>query len=190
MSFIRSVLMVMTAIGLTSCATKATTVDNSKSSITAQGLNVDFSHIPQGQVREDCEKLFIILVPFALQQLQKHGEFYPFAGFISPAGQLNLEGADIGKKKPESSEVIEFLTGALHAQSLKGECRATAICVNVRVIPPGATEKTDAVLLRFECQNGNNVNVVVPYTAIKPGTIRTGNAFTAQAKPTKPIFGK
>jgi hypothetical protein len=96
-------------------------------------------------VRPDLDDLLNALLPFAKQMLEKYGEFIPFAAVMSSTGEIASVAGDIGNEHPDSQEVIDFLTGVFQRQALAGEIKACGICIDSRVIPPGQTEKTDAI---------------------------------------------
>ncbi|MFI5456577.1 MAG: hypothetical protein ACHRXM_14105 [Isosphaerales bacterium] len=55
------------------------------------------------------------------------------------------------------------MTQAFRQQAAAGEIRAVGICHDVRTIPPGQTEKTDAICLGLEHQTGQCISVFLPY---------------------------
>ena len=40
--------------------------------------------------KEECEELLNALLPFAANQLKKHGEFYPFGAVLTNDGEISL----------------------------------------------------------------------------------------------------
>jgi len=75
---------------------------------------------------------------------------------------LSAVAGDVGKEHPESQEVIDFLTAAFREQAASGAIRASGVCIDVRTIPPGQTEKTDAILARLEHKDGEAIDVTFP----------------------------
>jgi len=52
---------------------------------------------------------------------------------------------------------------ALSSQAKAGTLRCSAIAYDAKVLPPGAEEKTDAVVIELEHRSGYNVTVIFPY---------------------------
>lgn len=126
------------------------------------------------------DDLLNALLPFAKQMLEKYGEFIPFAAAMSPSGEIASVGGDIGTEHPKSQEIIDFLTDIFQRQALAGDLKACGICIDSRVIPPGQTEKSDAILARLEHQDGETVDVYLPYRKTILRKIKYGDLFAAE----------
>jgi len=111
----------------------------------------------------DLEKLLNTLLPFAQQMLSKYGEFYPFGATMSPDGQVNCVATHDGAERPESQKIIDMMTQTFGQKAKAGEIHAAGICMDIRTIPPGQTERTDAICVCLEHQSGEAVDVCVPY---------------------------
>jgi hypothetical protein len=120
--------------------------------------------------KEECEKLMDSLLPFAEKMLREHGEFHPFGGAMKPDGEIIHHGAYTGTELPKGQELVDLLTEAFHQSAAKGEYIATAVVYDIRTIPPGETEKTDAICVSLDHRNDYSVNVAFPYT-IKHGEV-------------------
>ena len=112
---------------------------------------------------EDLNRLLNELLPFAKQMLDKHDEFYPFGGYVDAGGGIGHIGAWTGSEHPPSQEVLDASVRGLRAMAERGEIRASAIVVDVLTVPPGESEKRDAISVRLEHENGEAVVVFVPY---------------------------
>jgi hypothetical protein len=84
---------------------------------------------------EDLNKLLNALVPFAQKMLAKHGEFFPFGGYMDIGGGIAHVGGWTGDEQPRSQEVIGVMVKGLHQQAERQEIRAAAICLDVRTTP-------------------------------------------------------
>lgn len=135
----------------------------------------------------DFEQLLDVLLPFAQQMLAKHGEFYPFGATIDTSGKLALAASYTGSEKPESQECIDMLSGGFRREAEQGAIRACGICYDVRTIPPGQTEKVDAVCISFEHNSGEAVKVLLPYRKGVKGGIKYGELFACKGQ--KSVFG-
>ena len=59
--------------------------------------------------KEECEKLMDVLLPFALQMLERYGEFYPFGGMITRDGKIVQIGAmDDDMDHPKSQPLNRY----------------------------------------------------------------------------------
>jgi hypothetical protein len=94
--------------------------------------------------KEECEALMNSAVPFADQMLRQHREFYPYGEAMAADGQ---EGARTG------------------------EYKATALVVDIRVVPPGKDAKQDAIAVRLDHRDGYSVVVVFPYSIGSEGEV-------------------
>lgn len=75
------------------------------------------------------------------------------------------------------------MTQVFGHQAERGQLRAAAICYDVRTIPPGQTEKCDAVCASLEHQSGEAVNVFVPCQKATGGGIRYMQVFATARTP-------
>ena len=117
------------------------------------------------------------LLRMATTLLEKNGEFYPFAGFLDSTGRFQQLAAYDGDEHPASAHVIEDLRRILQSSASQNHYRAIGLVYDVRVVPPGSRDKTDAVLIELEHQSGYRVNVYWPYTKRSTGAPSLGAAF-------------
>ena len=125
----------------------------------------------------DLDELLNALVPFAQQMLSKHGEFFPFGATMTTNGELTADAAYDGDEQPPSEQLIDLLTQGFRQQAASGQIRAAGICYDVRIIPPGQTEKTDAICLALEHQTGEAANLYLPYKKGLLGRYKYGELF-------------
>jgi hypothetical protein len=126
---------------------------------------------------EQCETLLSSVIPFAEKMLTEHGEFYPFGATMKIDGSVALAAADDGTARPFSNPLIKMLRDGFVAQAKDGTIVASALAYDVRVIPPGATEKKDAVAVELDHREHYSVVVFFPYT-LKDGKATIEPAFT------------
>jgi hypothetical protein len=120
--------------------------------------------------QEHCDKLINALFPFAQQMLARAGTFYPFGAFINADGQVESVAGYNGSEHPQPREIIDLITGGFRQRVADRTCRAVGICVDVRFVPPGQTEKVDAALASLEDATGG-LNVYLPYRKQPDGRI-------------------
>jgi hypothetical protein len=96
--------------------------------------------------------------------LDRNGRFYPTASWIDRDGELAIVGGQPGGIFTRATEVLDMLYGALAQKAADGAIRACAVAVDVRVVPPGETKKTDAILITIEHAEADPVDVIQPYS--------------------------
>jgi len=136
----------------------------------------------------DLDELLNAVLPFAQQMLSDHGEFFPFGSAMTVDGKIEELAAFTGDERPSSEELIALLTRGLRQKATAGEIRAAAICYDVRTIPPGHSEKTDAVCVSLEHQDGETADVYLPYKKGWFGKISYGQIFGSPRK--REFFGR
>jgi len=132
----------------------------------------------------DLDALLNDLLPFAERMLAEHSEFYPFGGSITSDGQHISVGAKGSSDQPKSRELIDIMTNEFRSQASEGKIRAAGICFDVRVIPPGQIDKTDAIQLALERKGGDAVDVFIPYAQLPDGAFTYGELFACERTPT------
>jgi len=129
---------------------------------------------------EDLNQLMNELLPFAQEMLAKHGEFFPFGGYMDIGGGIAHVAGWTGEEQPPSQEVIDVLIGGLRQQAERREIRASALCIDVLAIPPGETEKRDAISVRLEHANAESAIVFLPYRKSPSGDYDYGDLFAVR----------
>ena len=114
--------------------------------------------------KADGEKLLDTLMPFAEQMLQQHHEFFPFGGRMVPDGTIAHAAAYNGTEHPPSQELIDLLRQAHQQEARAKKLRACATVYDIRTIPPGRTEKQDAIAAAIDHVSGYSAVVIFPYT--------------------------
>lgn len=132
--------------------------------------------------RPDMDALLNVLLPQAQELVRQHGEFYPFGAAISVEGQTALCAGFDGVEHPESQDVIDLLLAGLRRDAEAGRIRAAAICLDVRVSPPGHSEKSDAICVRIEHHSGEAAAVYLPYGRGFLGKTKFGQLYAARGE--------
>lgn len=126
----------------------------------------------------DFDELLNVLIPFAQQQLQQHGGFFPFGATVTSAGEVVCN-AGYDKESAEAAELIELLTEAFRRDAAAGTIRTAALCYDGRTVPPGKSKKTDAICIRMENREDRSSTVFLPYRKGWFGRISYGELFAA-----------
>ncbi len=116
--------------------------------------------------KSEVEDLMNDRLPFGQELLEKYGEFFPYGGAITSDGKIVSVAAYDGDEQPPSMDVINLLKNGFRQAAKKGEYKATALFYDVRVIPPGAKEKVDAIAIALDHKENYSVVVFFTYTLI------------------------
>jgi hypothetical protein len=114
------------------------------------------------------DALLSAALPFAKQQLAKHGEFFPYGVAMSLDGQIALVAGDTGTERPPSTEVLDILYEGLRSKA--EENRGAAVVADVRL----RGEETDAIQVEVEHRDGIALKVFLPYRKKRLGGLETG----------------
>jgi len=131
----------------------------------------------------DLDALLSPLLSFAQQMLSKQGGFFPFGATVTADGQLAMAAGHTGEEQPEPVAVIELLVAGFRKHAATGSIRAAGVCLDARVVPPGATEKTDAIWAQLEHVGGQCVDVYLPYQKTADGRFEFGKIFAGPRAP-------
>jgi hypothetical protein len=132
--------------------------------------------------KEECEELMRSVMPFAKQMLTQHREFYPFGGAMAADGQIVSIGGDTGERHPKSQEVISVLEQGFKEDARAGKYKATALVVDMLVVPPGKDVKQDAIAVRLDHRDGYSVIVVFPYVIDPTGDLTVGPPYAVKGE--------
>lgn len=126
----------------------------------------------------DFDELLNVLIPFAQQQLKKNGGFFPFGATVTSGGEVVCNaGYDDGAA--EADGLIELLTEVFRREAADGKIRSAALCFDGRTIPPGQSNKTDAICIRMENRDEPASTVFLPYKKGWFGKYSYGELFAA-----------
>ena len=100
----------------------------------------------------------------ARKLLEDNGRFLPTASWIDRDGEFAFAGGHRGGMFVRATEILDMLYAALRQKAAEQAIRACAVAVDVRVVPPGATNRTDAILVTIEHAEAEPVDVILPYT--------------------------
>lgn len=131
----------------------------------------------------DLNRLLNSALDFAHTMLKEHGAFYPFGRSLGLSGKVAFYDVDTGSEHPPSQQVIDTLSRFYKQKAEGRELRAVAICFDVRVVPPGQQEKTDAICVSLEHECGETMDVFEPYQKKWFGRIRYGELFASEREP-------
>lgn len=131
--------------------------------------------------KSEVEELMNAQLPFGKQMLEKYGEFIPYGGAMKQDGEIvSVAGYD-GDEQPLSQDIIDLLKDGYRLAAKNGEYKATAIFYDVRVIPAGSEEKTDAIAIALDHKENYSVIVYFPYK-ILGSTVQFGEVFAEAGK--------
>lgn len=136
---------------------------------------------PESQKR-DLERVLSAAVPFARQMLTKEGEFFPYGSSMNADGKIAAVGAQVGNEHPKSAELIGLLRGAFQREAESGKIRACAVVYDTRVVPPGKTEKIDAIAVELDHSGGMSIAVIYPYRLAPDKKLTLGESYVVKGQ--------
>ena len=136
--------------------------------------------------KEECEDLMSAVMPFAHKMLTQHREFYPFGGAMTADGQIISVAGYTGQEHPASQAVIDMLEQGFQESAKTGKYKATALVIDMRVVPPGRETKQDAIAVRLDHRDGYSVAITEAtenacVVVVFPYTIGAGSEVTLEA---------
>ena len=107
--------------------------------------------------QDDLDGLLGSALGFAQQQLDEHGEFYPYAVVVDASGMQRMAAVDAGIDQPGPSGLIGALIAALAEE--RDQLRGAAIVADVRVRELGS----DAIRVNLEHSENVALTILLPY---------------------------
>jgi hypothetical protein len=124
----------------------------------------------------DLNHLFNEALGFAEYMLVAHGEFIPFGVSMDPTGKIAQVAGHLGAEHPPPADMVDLLQASFKEAISTSSVRAAGVCLDVLAVPPGSTEKSDAVCIQLAHSSGETVTVYVPY-AKQHGEYTFGQVF-------------
>ena len=131
--------------------------------------------------KEECERLLNALLPFALDQLKKHGEFYPFGAVLLNNDEISVTAVDNGEEHPDSTYMINQLTKVHNKRAEQREIKASGICWDAKVSLENGIQ-SDAVIISLEHIDNYSVIIGQPYKLGFLKKLHTGSIFAHKGK--------
>jgi hypothetical protein len=131
-----------------------------------------FAQSDKESQKRDFDRLLSSVLPFAEQMLTKSGEFFPYGSTMNSDGKIAAVAGYTGVEQPKSQEVIDLLKGTFHRQAENGTIKACALAYDIRTIPPGQTQKTDAIAVNLDHRGGMSIVAIYPYSLENKRVIR------------------
>lgn len=128
----------------------------------------------------DLNLLKDTLLPVATQMLTEDGEFFPYGAFMKSNGEIVHCAPDSQDEHPPSQLLFQILRDDFRKRAANKEIRAAGICSDVRVARPGDSEKHDAVHFALEHNNGEALDVFLPYNLDSAGAVVYGEMFATE----------
>ena len=137
--------------------------------------------------KQESEKLMNAILPLAERMLRQYGEFYPYGGYMTPAGEIvDVGAADPKTDHPKSKDLIQILRTSLQQMATANKCKAIAIVFDVAVNLPTSDRKSDAIEVCLEHADGYSAEVFFPYR-MRDNEIIYGQTFAQEGQ--HDIFG-
>lgn len=122
------------------------------------------------------------VLPVAERMLTQHGEFYPYGGCMRLDGSITHIGAeDTDTAHPKSNDMLFVLKDSLREIAGRGECKAVVVVFDVSITLPNSGERSDAIQVNVEHEDGYSVEVFFPYR-LADGELIYGETLVQQGK--------
>ena len=110
------------------------------------------------EAQQQLDNLLDVVLPFAQQELEEHGEFFPYAAAIRADGEPELiAGLPAAEgDHPASPDVIDACLAALAER--RDRIRAAVVVADV------STPEGDAIRAELEHADGHAIAVFLPYS--------------------------
>ena len=109
------------------------------------------------QSQADLDGLLSEVLPFAQQQLERRGDFFPYGATVSIEGDIRMTAADPGLGEwPGSQAVLDALYAGVRAA--RTTARAAAFVADVKL------DGRDAIRVELEHAEGGAMTVFMPYS--------------------------
>jgi hypothetical protein len=139
------------------------------------------SDTPATDPKADSEALMNEALPLAEKMLAQHGAFFPYGYVMKPSGEIALVGGYDGADRPKSQIIIDLLVAGFRKDAAAGTVKATALVYDILVVPPGATEKSDAIAVALDHREDYSVVVIFPYV-LRGGQPAMGSPFAQKGE--------
>lgn len=127
--------------------------------------------------KDECESLMSAVLPRAEELLLGHRELFPFAATLSASGEIAHVPGFTGSERPPTEELIALLEAGFREGAARGELVATALLCDVLVVPPGKSERQDAIAVRLDHRDDYSIVVLFPYVIAESGALTVDEPF-------------
>jgi len=132
----------------------------------------------------DLNELLNAILRMAETLLAKQGAFLPIGAIMLSDGEIRHVGAQIeGEEYPGAQPLMDVLTETFRKEASAGKLRAAAIAYDVLTVPPGKSQKQDAICCSLEHCLGEAVDVFKPYAKAGDGTFQFDEVFATKRVP-------
>jgi hypothetical protein len=139
--------------------------------------------IAEAASQSDAESLLNHLVPNASESIEKEGEFPPFGAIVTGSGRLEsivLKDAPEWVRDATPEEVFDRVLEVIRAWPREEGVRTAAVCTDVHVVNEDLGVDSDAIRVFFEREDGEAMNVFLPYERGEDGTLTRGDLFAVE----------
>ena len=127
--------------------------------------------------RNDIETLFNSAFPMVHESLEAEGGFAPFGMALATDGEVSHLMGDLAGESLPPEEIIDLLVEGVRNEVEQGDFKAAGVCFDVRAVPPGETERVDAICAQLEDATGDAMEVFLPYRRGDDGEMEYGELF-------------
>jgi len=127
------------------------------------------------------DSLLSFLLGFAGNILPSQDSVAPFAAAVTGDGKIQPMAAYEGERG-STQGLVDLLIEGMRAAVDAGKIVAGGLCTDVRVQPPNGAALVDAINVHLEHENGECVDVFLPYERHPPTSYATANCLRQKLK--------
>jgi hypothetical protein len=113
--------------------------------------------------KQECEKLQNAVLPFAERMLSQRREIRPFGSALTRDGKIIATHRYPSEHRPPSRNAVAVIEKGLQQGASSGRYEATALVLDMLVVPPGRNVEQHAIAMRLDHRGGYSVVVFYPY---------------------------
>jgi hypothetical protein len=143
---------------------------SSRGSITHDSpTSVPTSSAPIKTQKQECERLLNAVLPAAEEMLFRHRQIHPFAIALTSEGRVISTHRSHDDSRSRSRNAVAVLETGLQQGAASGQYKATALVLDMLVVPPFRDKEHHAIAVRLDHRGGYSVIVFYPYVLGESG---------------------
>lgn len=119
--------------------------------------------------QQQLQNMMQTLLPFASENLEAFGEFYPYGAALTQTGEVKSVVGHQGDEFPEQQQVADNIINKFKQGIIDSGYIATAMVTDVTIQSPGKSVPVKAVAVHLEHQEGLSLLVYLPYLKTQQG---------------------
>lgn len=138
--------------------------------------------------KKECERLLNGILPVAEEMLLDRRELQPFAIALTSEGRVIATSRYTDGSRPRPGNVVAVLEKGLQQGAASGRYKATALVLDMMVVPPFSDQDHHSIAIRLDHRGGYSVVVFYPYVIGERGSLSIKAPFSVWGE--KKIFAQ